>query len=128
MYKIDAVIRPSRLEYVTEQLEQLGFAEFSISEVHGHDAEPATVACYRGVQYAVPFANYVRLELAVPATALDAALDRIVQGAFTGEPGDGKIFVSELSDVIDIAPVAAAAWPEPAPPHQGADAYHRATH
>jgi nitrogen regulatory protein P-II 1 len=125
MYKIEAVIRPERLSCVTEQLAQLGFAEFVVREVHGHDSHAAAIGCYRGVRYAVPYAEYLCLELAVPDTALDAALDRIVQGAFTGQAGDGKIFVSEFSDVIDIAPLTtAAARPAQAAPQRWADAYH----
>ena len=109
MYKVEAVIRPDRLETVAEKLVQLGFSEYIVTEVQGHDSQRATTACYRGARYTVPYSDYVRIELAVPATALDVLLERMVAGDFTGEPGDGKIFISELSDVIDIAPRAANA-------------------
>jgi nitrogen regulatory protein PII len=127
MYKVEAVIRPERLELVAEKLLQLGFTEYVVSEVHGHESQPATTACYRGVSYSVPYSNYVRIELAVPATSLDVLLERIVAGAFTGDPGDGKIFISDLSDVIDIAAPAAAVTTPQVPPHDWTNAYHGAT-
>jgi nitrogen regulatory protein P-II 1 len=108
MYKIEAIIRPTRLEQVKENLLQLGLSEFNIAEVQGHDAAAGQVICYRGVSHVVPFVHQLRIELAVPPSAVDAAVERIIEGAFTGEPGDGKIFVTALADVFDIAAVPAA--------------------
>ena len=111
MYKVEAIIRPMRLDQVKEKLLQLGLSDFSIAEVHGHDAESGAVNCYRGVSFAVPFVHRLRIELAVPPNAVDAAVERIIEAAYTGQSGDGKIFVTALCDVIDIAaaPTVAAA-------------------
>ncbi len=106
MYRLEAVIRPERLEPVKEKLVNLGFSDFILSEVRVHDAHTATTVCYRGTSYAVPYREQVRVELVVPESALEVTIERIVQGAFTGQHGDGKVFVSALCDVHDISAVA----------------------
>ncbi len=120
MYKVEAIIRPARLEQVKEKLLQLGLSDFSIAEVQGHDAEAGQTICYRGVSHVVPFVHQLRVELALPPNAVDAAVERIVESAFTGEPGDGKIFVTALCEVIDIAAApAVAAAPFASAPRMG---------
>jgi nitrogen regulatory protein P-II 1 len=108
MYKVEAIIRPARLEQVKEKLLQLGLSEFVIAEVHGHDPQAGEAICYRGVPLLVPFVHQLRVELAVPPSAVEAVIERITEAAFTGEPVDRKIFVTALCDVIDIAPAAPA--------------------
>lgn len=103
MFKVDAIVRPDRLQEIEHELTQLGFSEFTVAEAQGHGGEPGPTGCYRGVKYEVPFVQQLRLELCVPATALEVVLERIVRAAHTGRPGDGRIFVSRVGEVIDIA-------------------------
>ena len=110
MYKIEAVIRPDRLEQVKDALSTQGLAEFVVAEVHGHGSRPGQTGQYRGVAFQIPFVHQIRMELSVPDSALDVTLERIVAAAFTGEPGDGKIFVSALAEVIDIGATSPAAF------------------
>lgn len=73
-----------------------------MTEVHRHSSQEEQKATYRGATYAVPFTPRVCLELNVPDPALDIVIECIVNAAHTGSPGDGKIFVTELADVVEI--------------------------
>jgi nitrogen regulatory protein P-II 1 len=103
MYKIEAIVRPDRLDFVKEALVDQGFDEFVVADVHGHGSERGPVACYRGVSYEISFAHQARVELSVPESALEVAVDCIVKAARTGQPGDGRVFVTPLSEVIEIS-------------------------
>ena len=101
-----------------EALVDQGFEEFAVTEVHGHGSQPGPAACYRGVSYEIPFAHQALVELSVADTALDVVVDCIVDAAHTGRPGDGKIFVAPLEEVIEIgveAPVIAQSRPNSRP-------------
>ena len=102
MYKIEAVIRPSRLEELTGALAAQGIYDFVVADVRGCGAEHARVEVYRGIEYQVPFQPKIKIELAVAADAIDTILDGIIDAAFTGKPGDGKIFVTPLVEVVAI--------------------------
>jgi nitrogen regulatory protein P-II 1 len=110
MYKIDAIIRPERLEHVKEALSTEGFSEFVVAEIHGHGSRTGQMGHYRGVAFQIPYVHQIRVELSVPDSALDATLERIVAAAFTGEPGDGKIFVSAIAEVIEIGATSPTAF------------------
>ena len=102
MYKIEAIIRPDRLSAVKEALVDQGFGEFAITEVHSHGSLPGAMGSYRGVDFDIPYTQQARVELNVPDTSLEAVIDSIVVAARTGKPGDGKIFVTPLAEVIAI--------------------------
>jgi nitrogen regulatory protein P-II 1 len=124
MYKIEAIVRPDRLDPVKEALMNQGFDEFVVAEVHGHGSQAGPVACYRGVSYEIPFTHQARVELSVPETALEVVVDCVVKAARTGQAGDGRVFVTPLSDVIEISLESPAA-PESRPssrPHLAATA------
>jgi nitrogen regulatory protein PII len=102
MYKVEAVIRPESLKDVEYALSVLGFDEFTVADAHGHGAQHGPAACYRGVTYELPFVRQMLVEVSVPETALDVVIERIVNSAHTGRPGDGRIFVTPLDEVIEI--------------------------
>jgi nitrogen regulatory protein P-II 1 len=102
MYKIEAIVRPDRLSLIQEALVSQGFDDFVVAEVQGHGLEPRPTACYRGVTYEIPFGHQVRVEFSVPDSSLEVVVDCIVKAARTGQAGDGRIFVTPLSEVIEI--------------------------
>ncbi len=102
MYKVDAIIRHDRLDEVKNSLVAQGFEEFSVTELRGYVAHHAVTACYRGITYEIPFTPQVRLELNVPDESLDIVVESIIGAARTGKPGDGKIFVTQLAEVVEI--------------------------
>ena len=102
MYKIEAIFRPERLNDVTTALREHGVEDFVFAEVGGHGSEHGPTACYRGVVYEIPFVHQMRVELSAAGDALQAVIDCITAAAFTGRPGDGKIFVMPLDEVIKI--------------------------
>jgi nitrogen regulatory protein P-II 1 len=105
MFKVDAVVRPQCLNEVKEALLTLGISDFVIAEVHGHGSGPGKTGMYRGATYQIPFVHQLRIELSVAESALDVVLERVVAAACTGEPGDGKIFVTAIEEVIDISDI-----------------------
>jgi nitrogen regulatory protein PII len=102
VYKIEAIVRPDRLNKVQEALIKKGVEEFAITQVHSHGSQPGALGVYRGVTFEVPSADHALVVFHVLDPSLDAAVDAIVEAASTGKPGDGKILVTPLSDVIDI--------------------------
>jgi nitrogen regulatory protein PII len=103
MYKIEAIVRQDRVDSVTEALLAQGFEEFAVAEVHAYGRQPGAVRCYRGVTFEVPCTQHAQVELSVPDTALDLAIDCIAEAASAGESGSAKILVTSLADVIDLA-------------------------
>lgn len=105
MKLITAVIKPTRLETVSSALEAAGFTGLTATEVQGRGAQAGRTEYYRGQAHKVSFRTKIRLELLVSAEKLDAALTVLLQAARTGEEGtigDGKIWVSEVSQVIRV--------------------------
>ncbi len=102
MFKVDAIFRLERLEEVTNVLVAQGFEEFTVTEVRGHGSGETPTACYRGITYETPFVPQARLELSVSDDVLDLVIECITKAAHTGKPGDGKILVTQLADVIEI--------------------------
>ncbi len=102
MKKIEAVIRHFKLEDVKNALSEIGVAGMTITEVRGFGRQKGHTETYRGTEYAVDFVPKVKLEIAVAQDRAQAVIDTIIKTAQTGQIGDGKIFVSDLTDTIRI--------------------------
>jgi nitrogen regulatory protein P-II 1 len=102
MKKIEAIVRPHRLDAVKTAITDLGVEGMTILEVKGCGRQKGHTQVYRGAEYKVEFLPKVKLEVVVPDDLLDRAIDAIVGAAQTGSFGDGKIFVSELEDAIRV--------------------------
>lgn len=102
MKKIEAIIKPFKLDEVKDKLNELGVKGITVSEVKGFGRQKGHTELYRGAEYVVDFLPKVKLEVAVEDGACQKILDAIVATAQTGRIGDGKIFVTALEDVIRI--------------------------
>jgi len=102
MKLITAVIKPFKLDDVREALSDIGIAGVTVSEVKGFGRQKGHTELYRGAEYVVDFLPKVKMEIAVSEALLDQAIDAIVKAANTGKIGDGKIFVTDLEQVIRI--------------------------
>jgi nitrogen regulatory protein P-II 1 len=102
MKKIEGVIRPHLLDAVKTALQEAGVVGMTVSEVKGFGRQKGHTETYRGSEYRVEFLPKVKVEVVVPDTLLDAAIEAMLRTAKTGKFGDGKIFVTSLSDVVRI--------------------------
>jgi nitrogen regulatory protein P-II 1 len=102
MKKIEAIVRHFKLEDVKNALTENGINGMTISEVRGFGRQKGHTEMYRGTEYTVDFVPKVKVEVVVDDQRLQSALDTIVKAAHTGQIGDGKIFVSDLTDVVRI--------------------------
>jgi len=102
MKKIEAIIKPFKLEDVKEALGGVGVEGMTVSEVKGFGRQKGHTEIYRGSEYTVDFLPKLKLEIVVADSAVDAALNAIVKAAKTGKIGDGKIFVLPLEQAIRI--------------------------
>ena len=102
MKKIEAIIKPFKLDEVREALSELGVTGMTVTEVKGFGRQKGHTELYRGAEYVVDFLPKIKLEVVVTNAMLDAVLDVIVKTARTGKIGDGKIFVSQIDQVIRI--------------------------
>ena len=102
MKKIDAIIKPFKLDEVREALSEIGVTGLTVTEVKGFGRQKGHTELYRGAEYVVDFLPKIKIELVVPDTLKDAAIDAIVKTARTGKIGDGKIFVTSVEQVIRI--------------------------
>jgi nitrogen regulatory protein P-II 1 len=102
MKKIEAIVRHFKLEDVKNALSELGIAGMTITEVRGFGRQKGHTETYRGTEYAVDFVPKVKIEIAVSEDRAQAVIDTIIKASQTGQIGDGKIFVSELSETIRI--------------------------
>ena len=102
MKKIEAIIRPFKLDDVKEALLEEGIKGLTISEVRGYGRQKGHKETYRGSEYRIEFVPKIKIEIVVPDKNLEKVIDAIVRTAKTGQVGDGKIFVSDISDVIRI--------------------------
>jgi nitrogen regulatory protein P-II 1 len=102
MKKIEAIIKPFKLDEVREALSTLGVSGLTVTEVKGFGRQKGHTELYRGAEYVVDFLPKVKVELVVADSMVDAALDAIVKAARTSKIGDGKIFVSSVEQVIRI--------------------------
>jgi nitrogen regulatory protein P-II 1 len=102
MKKIEAVIRHFKLEDVKNALSEHGIAGMTITEVRGFGRQKGHTETYRGTEYAVDFVPKVKVEIAASDDQAQSVIDTIIKTAQTGQIGDGKIFVSDLTDTIRI--------------------------
>ena len=102
MKKIEAIIKPFKLEEVKESLGEAGIQGLTVSEVKGFGRQKGHTELYRGAEYIVDFLPKVKIEIVVTDSEVNKAVDAIQQSAHTGRIGDGKIFVMNLDSAIRI--------------------------
>jgi len=102
MKLITAIIKPFKLDDVREALSEIGVAGVTATEVKGFGRQKGHTELYRGAEYVVDFLPKVKLEIAVSEDILDQAVEAIVKAANTGKIGDGKIFVTNLEQIVRI--------------------------
>ena len=102
MKKIEAIIKPFKLDEVREALSGIGITGLTVTEVKGFGRQKGHTELYRGAEYVVDFLPTVKLDLVLADGQVDQAIDAIVRAARTGKIGDGKIFVTSVEQVIRI--------------------------
>jgi nitrogen regulatory protein P-II 1 len=102
MEKIEAIIRPHKIDEVQEALSEAGFAGLTVSEVRGYGRQKGHKEVYRGTEYNINFVPKIKLELICSSDKTEAAIDIIIRKAKTEQVGDGKIFIYDLKDAIRI--------------------------
>ena len=102
MKKIEAVIKPFKLDEVREALSEIGVSGLTVTEVKGFGRQKGHTELYRGAEYVVDFLPKVKVEIVVPDDAVENAIDCIIKAARTGKIGDGKIFVMPVEQVVRI--------------------------
>ena len=102
MKKIEAVIKPFKLDEVREALSEIGVSGLTVTEVKGFGRQKGHTELYRGAEYVVDFLPKVKVEVVVPDTLVDKAIEAVVKAARTGKIGDGKIFVTDVPQVVRI--------------------------
>ena len=100
--KIEAIIRPFKLEDVKEAIAEEGVHGLTISEVRGYGRQKGHTETYRGSEYQIEFVPKIKVEIVVKSSILDREVDAILKAAKTGQVGDGKIFISDITEVIRI--------------------------
>ena len=102
MKKIEAIIRPFKLDDVKEALLEEGIHGLTITEVRGYGRQKGHKETYRGSEYQIEFVPKIKIEVVVEERLAEKTIDAILRTAKTGQVGDGKIFISDISDVIRI--------------------------
>ncbi len=102
MKKVDAIIKPFKLDDVREALSAIGITGMTATEVKGFGRQKGHTELYRGAEYVVDFLPKLKLELVIREDQLDECIDAIVNAARTGKIGDGKIFVTTVEKVVRI--------------------------
>ena len=102
MKKIEAIIKPFKLDEVKEALQELGIQGLSVTEVKGFGRQKGHTELYRGAEYVVDFLPKVKIEVAITDDLLDSVIEALINSAKTDKIGDGKIFVSNLEQAIRI--------------------------
>ncbi len=102
MKKIEAIIKPFKLDEVKEALHEVGLQGITVTEAKGFGRQKGHTELYRGAEYVVDFLPKVKIEIVLDDSMLDRALEAIQKAAHTGRIGDGKIFVYSIEDVIRI--------------------------
>ncbi len=102
MKKIEAIIKPFKLDAVKEGLTELGIKGLTISEVKGYGRQKGHTEIYRGAEYVVDFLPKVKIEVVVEDDIVEDVIEKIIETAKTGKIGDGKIFIVPIEDVIRI--------------------------
>lgn len=102
MKKIEAIIKPFKLEEVKDALSDLGIEGMTITEVKGFGRQKGHTEIYRGSEYTIDFLPKIKVEAVVPDSIVQAAVEAIVKAAKTGKIGDGKVFVSAIENAVRI--------------------------
>ena len=102
MKKIEAIIKPFKLDDVREALSEIGITGMTTTEVKGFGRQKGHTELYRGAEYVVDFLPKVKLEIVVTESQVESCIEALSQAARTGKIGDGKIFVSAVQNVIRI--------------------------
>ncbi len=102
MKKIEAIIRPHKLDGVHHALQEAGFNGLTVSEIRGYGRQKGHTEIYRGSEYKIEFVPKLKIELVCPDNKLESAISIIVNNSKTGEVGDGKIFIYPVEEVIRV--------------------------
>jgi len=102
MKKIEAIIKPFKLDEVKDALNAIGIHGMTITEVKGFGRQKGHVEVYRGTEYEINFLPKIKIEVVVPDSIIDKVMSTIIEKAKTGDIGDGKIFLCSLEDIIRI--------------------------
>ena len=102
MKKIEAIFKPFKLDEVREALSEIGVSGLTVTEVKGFGRQKGHTELYRGAEYVVDFLPKVKIEVVVPESLADSAVEAIIKAARTGKIGDGKIFISSVDQVVRI--------------------------
>jgi nitrogen regulatory protein P-II 1 len=102
MKKIEAIIKPFKLDEVREALSEVGVTGLTVTEVKGFGRQKGHTELYRGAEYVVDFLPKIKIELVVGEEAVEPAIEAIIKAARTGKIGDGKIFVSPVEQIVRI--------------------------
>ncbi|GGD55979.1 P-II family nitrogen regulator [Croceicoccus mobilis] len=102
MKKVEAIIKPFKLDEVKEALHEVGVSGITVTEAKGFGRQKGHTELYRGAEYVVDFLPKVKLEVVVPSETVDRVIEAITNAAQTGRIGDGKIFVSPIETAIRI--------------------------
>ena len=102
MKKIEAIVKPFKLEEVKDALAEIGITGMTVSEVKGFGRQKGHTEIYRGSEYTVDFLPKIKIEIVLPDALADQAVAVIIKSAKTGKIGDGKVFISNIEDAIRI--------------------------
>lgn len=102
MKKVEAIIKPFKLDDVRDALNEIGITGMTVSEVKGFGRQKGHTEIYRGAEYAVDFLPKVKVELVLPDEQVERAVEAIIEAAHSGKIGDGKIFIIPVEEVIRI--------------------------
>lgn len=102
MKKIEAIIRPFKLEEVKEALVEIGIRGLTISEIRGYGRQKGHTETYRGSEYRIEFVPKIKIEVVIEDSKVEKIVDAILKTAKTGQVGDGKIFIYNVEDVVRI--------------------------
>jgi len=102
MKKVEAIVRPHVMEAVKTALQEVGVVGMTVTEVKGFGRQKGHTETYRGSEYNVEFVPKVKIEIALPDDLVDRAVDAVLKTAATGKFGDGKVFVTSLTEVVRI--------------------------
>ncbi|MFQ5645676.1 MAG: P-II family nitrogen regulator [bacterium] len=102
MKKIEAIIKPFKLDEVKEKLHEVGIVGITVTEVKGFGRQKGHTELYRGAEYVIDFLPKLKLEIVLPDDLVDQAVEAIVEVAHTGKIGDGKIFVLPVEEAVRI--------------------------
>ncbi len=102
MIKVEAIIRPQKLDEVKAALNEIGVAGITVTEVHGSGKQKGYTQTYRGAEYTINLLQKVKIEVVVPDAVVEQVVEVVQEAARTGEIGDGKIFLIPVADAIRI--------------------------